>query len=219
MKTSRARISKKTPAAFGKAGRPAKDPVEERLRIYRAAGPLILEFGVRGTTIDAVARRACLSPGGIYHYFASKRDLLLYGLMPEALSAACLAATEGLHAALASRPPPAIAEVIDLYVEKNVEMIEFVRPSLHAAIELGRPELRRRLSAGVREDADSLVTALRSLHPDLARRSDLANAIRRTILGIALDETIPAVEARQQLRWVFRQLLTSTVGAGWGGRS
>lgn len=212
-------FSREAVMKFGKVGRPAKDPVGERLRIYRAAGPLILERGVRGTTIGAVARAACLSPGGIYHYFTSKRQLVLYGLEPQALSRACMEEAAELHDALASARRSDLAEVIGLYVEKNVRMLEFVRPALHAAVELGRPELRRRLSAGIKEDADHLVSALRSLHPDATQQTaeESANAIRRTILGLAVHETVTAAEARRQLLWLFRQLLRwSRVSDGHG---
>ncbi len=200
-------FSNKPPVKFGKVGRPTNDPVYERLRIYRAAGPLILENGVRGTTIEAVARVAWLSPGGIYHYFASKRELMLYGLAPEALSRACMDAAQGLHEALASNQPPTLTEVVGLYVDKNVRMLEFIRPALQAAVELGRQELHARLSTGIRDDADSLVSALRVLHPNLKLAEEPADAIRRTILGLAVDESSTVDETRRQLRWLFRRLL------------
>lgn len=205
-------LSNRGAVKFGKVGRPANDPVEERLRIYRAAGPLILMNGVCGTTIKAVAEEACLSPGGIYHYFASKRQLVLYGLEPEALSRACLDASRDLLKSMASMQPSGCREVIRLYVDKNLRMLEFVRPTLQAAVELGRPELQDRLSEGIRKDADSLVTALRTLHPALAIAEDAANAIRRTILGLAVDDNVTPVEARRHLLWLFSCLVPSFYG-------
>lgn len=200
-------LSNSTAALFGKPGRPANDPVRERLRIYRAAGPLILESGVRGTTIKSVARAAWLSPGGIYHYFGSKRQLVLYGLEPEALSRACSDSTRELMEAVSSTSPPDPAHLVDLYVEKNVRMLEFVRPALQAAIELGRSEMRTRLSDAVRRDSDWLVSALRTIHPGLEMADDSADAIRRTILGLALDDSLPPSESRRQLLWLFRSLV------------
>lgn len=200
------RFSNEGIESFGKPGRPSKDAVAERVRIYRAAGPLILHNGVRGTTIASIARAAYLSPGGVYHYFRSKRQLVLYGLEPEALSRACSDEAADLHEVLASATSDDLREIIDLYVEKNVRMLEFVRPALQAAIELGRPALRNRLSAGLRKDADFLVSALAPLVDAPASADDTANTIRRTILGLALDEGIRPAEARRQLLGLFRRL-------------
>lgn len=200
-------FSTEAPIKFGKVGRPANDPVRERLRIYRAAGPLILENGVYRTTMKAVARAACLSPGGIYHYFRSKHQLVLYGLEPEALSRECMDSAEDLHDILAPNRYSDVTEIVRLYVEKNVKMLEFVRPALHAAVELGRSELRRRLSAGIREDAGSLVYNLRVLHPGIAMVEESAGAIRRTIIGLAIDDAVTTVEARRQLLWLFRRII------------
>jgi AcrR family transcriptional regulator len=200
-------LSTKVAVGIGKPGRPANDPIRERLRIYRAARPLILANGVRGTTMDGVARAACLSPGGIYHYFASKRRLVLYGLEPEALSRACADEAADLSEALVPGGSPMPAEVIELYVAKSVRMLEFVRPAVHAAIELGRPELRRGLAAGLKQDADFLVSALSRAGFAFPGPEDCANAIRRTILGFALDEGVPPAEARRHLEWLFGRLL------------
>jgi len=98
-----------------------------------------------------------------------------------------------------------------LYVEKSVRMLEFVRPSLHAAIELGRPELRQTLSAGLREDADYLVSALATIGASVENTRQLASAIRRQTLGLALDESVTPAEAGRQLTWLFRRLAPSAI--------
>lgn len=188
-------------------GRPAKDAVGERVRIYRAAGPLVLAHGVRGTTMRDIARVSFLSPGGIYHYFRTKAELMLYGLEPEGLSRACSDAAEELASARESGVPMDVSTAVGLYVERNLRMLEFVRPALHAAIELGRPELRQQLSAGLRDDADGLVSSLRSIDPDLDVAPEAGEILRRTILGLALDETTAEANARSQLEWLFTRLL------------
>jgi len=152
-----------------------------------------------------VARVSCLSPGGIYHYFRSKTDLLLYGLDPEALARACSDAADELAVAL--RADGATPDtVIELYVERNLIMLDFVRPALQAAIELGRPELRRRLAPGLLEDADALVSSLRAVDPDSPVAPEAAAVLRRTILGLALDESVSREEARRQLTWLLAEL-------------
>lgn len=192
---------------FGNLGRPANDPVQERLRIYRAARPLILSKGVRRTTIKDVARVAYISPGGIYHYFASKRELVLYGLDPEGLSRACREEAAELYQVLADRWDVELGEVIRLYVDKSVRMLEFVRPALHAAIELGRPELQKRLAAGLKQDADFLMSALKGFPVAAACAEGSVEALRRMTLGLALDEGVRPADARGQLFWLFRRLV------------
>lgn len=206
MKALATGFSNRVGRKFGKPGRPSNDPVRERLRIYRAARPLILERGVRGTTIKDVARVAFISPGGIYHYFTSKTHLVLYGLNPEALSRACRDEAAELYQELAAATPD-ITQVVRLYVEKNVRMLEFVRPAVQAAIELGRTELKRRLSASLKEDADGLVSALGDLQCGPPNPEQAADAIRRTILGLAVDDGVTSDDARRQLKWLFEQLV------------
>ena len=201
------KFSKAQRGTFEKRGRPRNDPVRERLRIYRAAGPLILKEGVRKTTVAAISEKACLSPGGIYHYFGSKKELGLYGLQPDALSITCLQAAEDLYDALACEPDVSLEEIVELYVEKNLQMIEFVRPALYAAIELGRADLRWALSRGIRQDADNLKTALKTIRPYLNVPEDSAHPIRRAILGLVLDESLSRGEIREQLVLLLTNVL------------
>lgn len=162
---------------------------------------------MRGSSMRQIARASCLSSGGIYHYFRSKTDLVLYGLEPEALSRACSEATEELAELLEDGTASDVETAVELYAEKTLLMLAFVRPALHAAIELGRPELRTRLTTGLRADADSLVSGLERLHPGIVAAPEPAEAIRRTVLGLALDESITESEAGHQLNWLFRELL------------
>jgi len=201
-------LSKKRPRRFGKPGRPVKDAVAERLRIYRAASPLLVRNGVRRTTVQEVARASCLSPGGIYHYFGSKTDVALYGLRPEALSRACTDAGREVARCLSSGRPDNGETAIRIFVEKNVLMFEFVRPALLAAVELGRPELQKRLTAGLRQDADSFVSTMRSFQPRFVAGDELAETLRRAVLGLALDDSVTTQEARRQIDWLLRRLLT-----------
>lgn len=197
-----------SPRSFGKPGRPVKDAVGERLRIYQASAPLILARGVKGTRLRDIARASCLSPGGIYHYFRSKAEIALYGLHPEALSRACTDAGRSLAAALPDGARRDAQTAVELYVERNLLMLELVRPALLAAIELGRTELRDRLAIGLRDDADALISTLRSLDPGMPCAPDSAEALRRTILGLALDDGVTTQQARRQLKWLLRRILS-----------
>lgn len=203
-------LSNEVGGPFGKPGRPVKDPVGERLRIYRAAGPLVLARGVKRTTIRDLARASYSSPGGLYHYFRTKADLVLYGLDPEALSRMCSEAGRELAIGPSGDGNSDPATLVRLFVRKNLRMIEFVRPALHAAIELGRSELRRRLDRALRDEADSLVSTLRSLQPGADIAPETAEAIRRAVLALAVDETVTRDEAERQLTFLFEEILPLT---------
>ena len=49
---------------------------ETRKRVLHAAGRVVLQQGVRAMTLEAVAREAGVSKGGLLYHFASKDDLL-----------------------------------------------------------------------------------------------------------------------------------------------
>jgi AcrR family transcriptional regulator len=53
-----------------------KPPEARRQQILGAASALLLENGLAGTSVDAVARRAGIAKGTVYLYFPSWQDLL-----------------------------------------------------------------------------------------------------------------------------------------------
>jgi AcrR family transcriptional regulator len=76
-------------------GRPATtDSAETRANIIAAASYLIAHRGYRGMTIKAVAARANVTPGAIYHYFESKDEL--YREVGESEIGSIAAALKGL---------------------------------------------------------------------------------------------------------------------------
>ncbi len=58
---------------------------EGKMKIIDAAKKVIHQFGVQGATMRLVAEEAGVSTGAIYHYFASKEDIL-YAVMDLNLS-------------------------------------------------------------------------------------------------------------------------------------
>lgn len=56
-----------------------KEPKEERMQaIIEAAVDVFLEKGYEGTSMEAIANRAGLTKGGLYHHFKSKDEILQY---------------------------------------------------------------------------------------------------------------------------------------------
>lgn len=53
-----------------------KAPDQVRAALVRAASDLIAEQGLSRLTVDAVARAAGVTKGGLFHHFATKNDLI-----------------------------------------------------------------------------------------------------------------------------------------------
>ena len=183
---------------FGKVGRPAEDRLLRQREIFEAVAPLILEVGARELTMRQAAYRASMSIGGMYHYFPSKRDLVLHSLKPEAHDRLCIE-FYAAYGHLEDSDPDAF---LDAFIEFQVHAAEFVRPALHAALDLGAdtvwPTLERAMSLGL----EDWVRIARRVVPEADERDlvALCRAVRRTMLGAMLDKTITPAELREELR-------------------
>ena len=59
-------------------------PIDRRATILRAAARRFAEFGYESTTIRQIADDANLQSGSLYHYFATKEDML-HGLVRDVM--------------------------------------------------------------------------------------------------------------------------------------
>lgn len=183
---------------FGKVGRPLEDRLLRQREIFEAVGPLILEVGARELTMRQAAHRASMSVGGMYHYFPSKRDLVLHSLQPEAHDRLCIDFF-AVYGHLEDSDPDAY---LAAFIEFQAHAAAFLRPALHAAIDLGAatvwPTLERAMALGL-EDWTRIA---RRVVPDAEERDlvALCRAVRRTMLGAMLDKTVTPAELREELR-------------------
>lgn len=184
---------------FGKPGRPPEDRLARQAEICAAVGPHILERGVSRLSMREAAHAACLSVGGLYHYFPTKRDLALHPLRPEALLRTC----HDFHAAyghLAAHDP---ARYLAAYLDMLAATAAFLRPAVWAALELGVAELQEGLALGFSMPAiyEEFLALLGRALPDAAQRDipALANAVRRTVIGALLDKTTTEAVLRAEL--------------------
>lgn len=195
--------------AFGKPGRPAEDRQARQREIYLRVAPLILERGARRLSMDQASRAACMSIGGLYHYFPNKRELVLHGLRPEVYAALCTQYRDD-HATLPTDNPEA---QIEAFIDFSLRQVEFVRPALHAALELGADTVFPALDAGINAGLDGFVGFLREAVPALATADleVLARGFRRTCFAAMLDKTITPDE----LRVLLSALLHGMVARRW----
>ncbi len=185
--------------AFGKPGRPPEDRLARQAEICAAVGPLILEHGVGRLSMRGAAHAACLSVGGLYHYFPTKRDLALHPLQPEALLRTCHE-FHAAHGSLAESDPVAYLEA---YLDFLARTAMFLRPAVWAALELGAGDLQEAMAVGFGLPAlyEEFLALLRRALPDAAERDlpGLANAVRRVVVGALLDKGTTDITLRAEL--------------------
>ncbi len=183
--------------AFGKIGRPPEDRLARQREIYEAVAPLIMETGARRLSMQQAAQAACLSIGGLYHYFPTKRDLVLHGLRPEALLRCC----QDFHAQFDQLAFTDPQRYIDEGINVVVEQVGFCRPAIHAAMELGAESFWETIETLLSSTSLDFEVNLRRVVP-AASDEELhrcGRAIRRTICAALLDKSIKTDELRDEL--------------------
>jgi AcrR family transcriptional regulator len=181
----------------GKPGRPPEDRLKRQHGIFLAVAPLIERHGARRLTMRQAARAAHLSLGGLYHYFPTKRDLVLHALKPEAVARLC-AEFHGRHADLERTDP-------GRYVEADVDYMArqcfFIRPAFQAALELDAEvawdHIQASIEGGLESCTRPLAYALPECTPEEIR--SLGRSVRRTFFSALIDRTVTADEMRHEL--------------------
>jgi AcrR family transcriptional regulator len=183
--------------AFGKPGRPLEDRLARQREIYLAVSPLILEKGARGLSMHAASRAACMSIGGLYHYFPTKRDLVLHGLQAEAIARNCHD-FHGQYACLAETDPP---RYLDAYLGFLTDTIQFIRPAIQAALESGLDTLDDVLAPSLNAANQEFAMLFPRIFPHATEEevAQAARAIHRTIVAALFDRNTTADEFREQV--------------------
>lgn len=181
----------------GKLGRPPEDRLLRQREIFRAVAPLIMEQGVAGVTMRSAAAAACLSLGGLHHYFHTKRELVLHGLRQEAFDRLC----HDFFAEYGHLEDEDPESFVAQFVEFQIDQLTFVGPSLHAALEMGVEVFMNEMEAGMQHGLEGFMAALLRIIPDsdLLDLPLLARGIRRTLLGALLDRSATREELREEL--------------------
>jgi AcrR family transcriptional regulator len=182
-------------------GRPQEDRYARRVEIYRAVAPLLEAQGIGGLSMRAAARAACMSVGGLYHYFPTKRALALFPLDPSVMARAC-AEFHASHRELeASDPSGYLAAFLDNVLGNML----LARPAIRAAAALGEGTLEGIIALAMQRTSGELAASLRSVVPeaDDAQLESTGRALRRTMVAAMLDPTIGMDELRRDVRAVL----------------
>jgi AcrR family transcriptional regulator len=198
--------------ASGKLGRPREDRLARQREIFGAIAPLILRDGARRLSMRQAASAAGLSLGGLYHYFPTKRDLVLHGLCPEAILRRCQD-FHSQHDHLVLRDP---RRYLDEGIQVVVEHVEFCRPALSAALELGADQfwtvVETLLASTALTFEESLARLYPQASPDDVKRWGLA--IRHSVCAALLDKSVSPDQLRDELRVLVRGYRRRVEGAG-----
>jgi AcrR family transcriptional regulator len=186
---------------FGKKGRPPEDRLARQSEIFLAVAPLILRDGARRLSMRTAADAACLSVGGLYHYFPTKRDLVMHGLRPEALLRVC----QDFHGEFGYLSEVDPRRYIDEGIAVIVKHVGLLRPAIHAALELGTTSFWEVIDTILTNTTFDFEVHLRRLFPDVGDQelAQWGRAIRRSICAAFLDKGISQDELRDELRLLF----------------
>jgi AcrR family transcriptional regulator len=187
--------------AFGKLGRPAEDRLARQREIYVAVSPLILKIGARRLSMRMAAKAACLSVGGLYHYFATKNELVLHGIQPEAITRYC----QDFHSKsgyLALSDPPAF---LDAYIDFVTSAIQFVRPAVQAALELEITSLENILEPTLAAASSEFTATFQAVFPNKSEEEvyHAGRAIHRAIVSALFDKNMTTQEFRGEVSALF----------------
>jgi AcrR family transcriptional regulator len=183
---------------FGKPGRPPEDGFRRRWEIYMAIAPLLEKVGAKGLTMRQAATAAHMSVGGLYHYFPSKRDLVLYGVSPESMQGQCEQSHQRLAPLERTDPHAHLATFLD----DLAWVVSAVRPALVAAVELGAGPALDTIEAAMKVALQEFVRAIRAVRTDMgdAEAQTLDRALRHTMFGAMLDRSVTPSDLRSELR-------------------
>jgi AcrR family transcriptional regulator len=181
----------------GKPGRPPEDRLLRQREIYQAVAPLLLSVGARRLTMRQAARAACLSLGGLYHYFPTKQELVLHGVQPAAWARLCL----DFHAVHGWRKQAEPRRFLELWTDFVIDWVGFVRPSVQAALELGQDTFWQALENGIHAGLEDLAQTLDLLVPtsDPEAARVLARRLQRSLFAACVDRALVPEELRDEL--------------------
>jgi AcrR family transcriptional regulator len=196
---------------FGKPGRPPEDHLARQREIYEAVVPLIYRDGAHQLSMREAARAAHMSVGGLYHYFPTKRDLVLHGLREDARDRVC----REYRDQITDLSGWSTEDYVETYLDFAIRMFAFVRPAVRAALEFGIEEFQSQLDAGLTAHVEELAENLQQVARGVPERDleKLARAIRRVALGALVDRHADLEETREQLRTLFEGYALSREGA------
>lgn len=157
--------------------------------------------------MQQAAEAASFSIGGLYYYFANKQELVLHGLHPEALRRRCL---EFFDKADVWRDQD-IHKYYEEYLDFAIASIEFARPALYAALELGRDEFLNTIDTSANMSASDFREIKRLILPGVSDEDldRLERSLQRIIVSACLNKNLSSNEVRKDMAAIFQGYSTT----------
>lgn len=188
-----------------------------RARLIAAAGAVLVEEGLRGTTTGAVAARAGVSQGALFKHFPTKIDLL--GASTERV---LLSLVEAFREALPTPPPSDLDARVRLGVTALWRV--FKLPAMQGLFEVylaarTDPALGEALEPLLAAHRENILREARALLPELADRPALESGVDAVVYamqGVALG--VFSSDARREREHVafFERLAVHELAAATG---
>jgi AcrR family transcriptional regulator len=172
---------------------PAGTAVNQRQHIIDTALALMAQRGVDGTSMRDLATAAGLNVASLYHYFASKRELLVAVLADRGFIDDVVAAGAP---SLTRDPVAVLADLLDDIFRSMLEVEDFVRLMLGEVLRGDETayEVGTELFSATQ---DSLETWLRDTQPDLCEgpgAAAVARMLRAMIIGLFFEHVAGVLE-------------------------
>lgn len=180
-----------------KRGRPREDRFKRRYQIYAAVAPLIMEVGAGQLTMRRIAQAANMSVSGLYHYFDSKEQLLMFPIQPEV----CQQEMDMREAEIGHLKAMNPEAYLRAFIQNQAESVALLRPALRAAFELGAGDAWDTLKESMQVELRQLIQTAQHVNGASARHDpgQQARSVRRLMLAAIMDETMSRDEIRAEL--------------------
>ena len=142
-------------------------------------------------------RGTCMRLGGLYHYFPTKQQLVLFGVEPAAGARLCVA----FHAQNGWLKTAEPSRFLAAWVDFAIDGVSFARPAIQAALELGQDTFWSTLEYGINAGLDNLAETLDLIVPrsDVAGIQTLGRRLRRSLFAAYVDRSVQTDELRDEL--------------------
>jgi hypothetical protein len=140
------------------------------------------------------------------------RDLVLFGLSPEALHVGCAE----LHQQLARVQRTGPGAQVATFLDSLVRLVSFCRPALLAAIELGAGPTFDTVEAAMKMTLEEFINLARAVRTDLgdAEADALDRALRHSLFGAMLDRSATPKDLHSELRSIVEMTLLAQPRVG-----
>ncbi|HEY7090938.1 MAG TPA: TetR/AcrR family transcriptional regulator [Tepidisphaeraceae bacterium] len=179
-----------------------REALSVRDRLLNAAEAVVARDGVSNLTLDAVAREAGVSKGGLLYHFPSKSALVI--AIVEGLAVHC----DSKHAAALDQEPPAPGAFTRAYLTARTQPREQKRAAINTAL-LAAAGTNPQYLDPFRKRLVEWQSRLESDGIDPATASIVRLAIDGLCLGEVLGMPVPTGELRQR---VLDRLIEMTRG-------